>query len=233
MDNKNGNPGDRDHERVAYGVEELIERLRDEGVAKGREEAERIVADAESRARWLVSQAQDEASELVNRARTEAKSLTRSAEDALQVAARDMLLSLRERLSHRFAGEVRRLIAVEMQETDTLRRLILAVAARQGEQLGDEQDIELLLPRQVLDVEELDPGDMAEGELTHFVLQMTDGMLREGISIKVADTDQEGIIAKLVDDEIEVEVTADAVAAMLLEHLQPRFRALLEGIIRG
>ena len=37
--------------------EELIERLRDEGVQKGRAEAERIVADAESRARWLVSQA--------------------------------------------------------------------------------------------------------------------------------------------------------------------------------
>lgn len=232
---KSSRSGEHDHERVAYGVDELIERLRDEGVAKGREEAERIVADAEARARWLVSQAQDEATELVDKARAEAKSLTRSAEDALQVAARDMLLSLRERLSYRFAGEVRRLISTEMQETDTLKKLILAVAARQAELLGDEQEVELLLPRQVLDVAEIDndPGDLAEGELTNLVLGLTDGMLREGITIKVAETDQEGLIAKLVDDEIEVEVTTDAVAAMLLEHLQPRFRALLEGIVRG
>ncbi len=236
MNGKNGRSGgERDDERVAYGVEELIERLRDEGVQKGRAEAERIVADAESRARWLVSQAQDEASELVDKARADAKSLTRSAEDALQVAARDMLLSLRERLSHRFAGEVRRLISAEMQETETLKKLILAVASRQAELLGEDQDIELILPRQVLDVTELgnDPSEMAEGELTNLVLGLTDGMLREGITVKVAETDQEGIVAKLVDDEIEVEVTADAVAAMLLEHLQPRFRALLEGIIRG
>ena len=225
----------KSHEAVAYGIEELIDRLRDEGVAKGRDEAERIVADAEARARFLVSQAQDEATELVNKARAEAKSLTQSAEDAMQIAARDMLLSLRERLSHRFAGEVRRLISQEMREPDTLRQLIVAVAARQSELLPDDKDLELLLPRQVLDMAELssDPGELAEGELSKMVLGLTDTMLREGITIQVADNDASGIKAKVVDDEIEVEVTTEAVAALLLEHLQPRFRALLEGIIRG
>lgn len=223
------------HEAVAYGIEELIERLRDEGVAKGRDEAERIVADAEARARFLVSQAQDEADELVNKARSEAKSLTQSAEDALQIAARDMLLSLRERLSHRFAGEVRRLIGQEIQEPETIRQLIVAVAARQSELLPDDKDLEILLPRQVLDMAELssDPGELAEGELSKIVLGLTDAMLREGITIQVADSDATGIKAKVVDDEIEVEVTTESVAALLLEHLQPRFRALLEGIIRG
>lgn len=224
-----------DREAVAYGVEELIERLRAEGVAKGRDEAERIVADAESRARWLVTQAQAEADQLVGKARSEAKSLTRSAEDALKVAARDMLLSLRERLSHRFAGEVRRLVAGEMHDPDTLRKLILAVGARQAELLGEDQDVEVLLPRRVLEASELgdDPGSVAGGELVDVVLGVTEDMLKEGISLKVSDSDQAGIVARLVDDEVEVEVTADAVAAMLLEHLQPRFRALLEGVIRG
>lgn len=233
MNGRNGTK--RDREAVAYGVEELIDRLRDEGVSRGREEAERIVADAESRARWLVSQAQDEATELVDKARADAKALTRSAEDALQVAARDMLLSLRERLSHRFAGEVRRLVRDQMQEPDMLRRLILAVAARQGELLGEDKDVELLLPREVLDVAEMgnDPAELAEGELTAVVLGLTDDMLRDGVALKVSEGDHEGIRARLVDDEIEVEVTADAVASLLLEHLQPRFRALLEGIIRG
>ena len=233
MNGRNGTK--RDREAVAYGVEELIDRLRDEGVSRGREEAERIVADAESRARWLVSQAQDEATELVDKARADAKALTRSAEDALQVAARDMLLSLRERLSHRFAGEVRRLVRDQMREPDMLRRLILAVAARQGELLGEDKDVELLLPREVLDVAEMgnDPAELAEGELTAVVLGLTDDMLRDGIALKVSEGAHEGTRARLVDDEIEVEVTADAVASLLLEHLQPRFRALLEGIIRG
>ena len=220
---------------VSFGIEDLIDRLRDEGVEKGRNEAERIVADAEARARWLVKQAQEEADRLVDRARNEAQSLQRSADDALQVAARDMLLSLRERLTHRFAGEVRRLVGEQLEDTAFVKRLILEIAGTQRESIGEDAEMEILLPRRALEVSELrsDPGELKDGELTHFVLGITDEMLREGVTIKLRDTDQAGITAKLVDDEIEVEVTADAVAALLLKHLQPRFRALLEGIVRG
>ena len=230
----NGND-ERGDQAVSHGVEELIDRLREEGVKAGRSEAEAIVADAESRARWLIEQAQDEAANLVDKARADAKALTASADDALQVAARDMLLSLRERLTHRFAGEVRRLVGEQMQDTELLQRLILEIAGEQREAIGEEQAIEVLLPRKALELDELrkDPGELQEGELTSFVLGVTDGMLRDGVVFRIADGDDEGITARLVDDEINVEVTAQAVTTLLLEHLQPRFRALLEGIVRG
>ncbi len=232
--NSNDKPRN-DREAVAYGVEELIDRLRDEGVAKGRSEAERIVADAEARARWLVEQAQEEADRLVSNARDEAQSLKRSADDALQVAARDMLLSLRERLSHRFAGEVRRLVGAQLDEAEFLKRLILEIAGRQRDEIGEGAKVEILLPRRALEVSELrdDPRELQDGELTNVVLGITGDMLRDGISIKVRDSDEPGITARLIDEEIDVEVTEDAVAALLLKHLQPRFRALLEGIVRG
>ncbi len=225
----------RGRDAVSYGVEELMNRLRDEGVKAGREEAEKIVADAETRARWLVAQAQDEADKLVDKARTEAQSLKTSADDALQVAARDMLLSLRERLSHRFAGEVRRLVGEQLGDAGFLKQLILEIAGRQGQAIDTGGKVEVLLPRKALEVGELreDPRELQEGELTAFVLGITDEMLRDGVSLTVVDEGKDGITARLVDDEIEVEVTADAVANLLLEHLQPRFRALLEGIVRG
>ena len=232
MNTKDERRGD---EAISYGVEELIDRLREEGVKAGREEAERIVADAESRARWLVSQAQDEADNLIAKARKESQALKTSADDALQVAARDMLLSLRERLSHRFAGEVRRLVADKLSDQEFLARLILEIAGKQSEVLGDAEPVELLLPRQALELDELrrDPGELQAGEMTDLVLGITDSMLREGVSLRVSDSDTEGIVARMVADEIQVEVTTDAVTSLLLEHLQPRFRALLEGIVRG
>ena len=231
MNTKNERKGGQ---AVSHGVEELIDRLREEGVKAGRSEAERIVADAEARARWLIEQAQDEASSLVEKARRDARALTTSADDALQVAARDMLLSLRERLTHRFAGEVRRLVGEQLADKEFLKRLILEIAARQRDELEEGADVELLLPRRALELDELreDPGELQEGDLTSFVHGVTDSMLREGIVFRVADDDQEGIMARLVDEEISVEVTAEAVTTLLLEHLQPRFRALLEGIVR-
>ena len=146
-----------------------------------------------------------------------------------------MLLSLRERLTHRFAGEVRRLVGEQMQDTELLKRLILEIAGEQRKAIGDEQNVEVLLPRKALALDELreDPGELQEGELTKFVLGVTDGMLRDGIVFRITDGGEKGIVARLVDDDINVEVTAEAVTTLLLEHLQPRFRALLEGIVRG
>lgn len=231
----NGKDERRDKHPVSHGVEELIDRLRDEGVKEGRSEAKRLVADAEARARWLVQQAQDEAGNLIEKARTESQALKNSADDAMQVAARDMLLSLRERLTHRFAGEVRRLVSDQLGDRDFLRQLILEIAGRQREVLEEGEEVEVLLPRKALEVDELrkQSGELQGGELTDLVLGITDAMLRDGVTIRVADEDIEGISARLVDEEIQVEVTADAVASLLLEHLQPRFRALLEGIVRG
>jgi|AZID01.1.fsa_nt_gi V/A-type H+-transporting ATPase subunit E len=220
---------------VSHGVEELIERLRDEGVRSGRDEAERVVADAQARARWVVEQAQEEANKLIENARAESQSLRSSADDALQVAARDMLLSLRERLTHRFAGEVRRLVADQLRDKDFLKRLILEIAGRQKEIIDEGEEVEILLPRKALEVAELrkSTGEMQGGELAEFVLGITDDMLRDGVKIRVNDSDEDGISARLVNEEIQVEVTAEAVSSLLLEHLQPRFRALLEGIVRG
>ena len=232
MSGKNDRSGGQ---AVSFGVEELIDRLREEGVKAGRSEAERIVADAEARARWLIEQAQDEADNLVEKARSEARALTTSADDAMQVAARDMLLSLRERLTHRFAGEVRRLVGEQLGDTEFLKRLILEIAGEQTRAIEPETSVELLLPQKALELDELreDPGELQEGELTSFVLGITDAMLRDGVAFRVAEEGHEGITARLVDDEICVEVTPEAVTTLLLEHLQPRFRALLEGIVRG
>jgi V/A-type H+-transporting ATPase subunit E len=231
----NGKTESRDKHPVSHGVDELIDRLRDEGVRAGRDEAERVVADAEARARWLVEQAQDEATNLIEKARAESQALRSSADDALQVAARDMLLSLRERLTHRFAGEVRRLVSDQLRDKDFLKQLIFEIAGKQREIIDEGEEVEVLLPRKALEVGELrkDSGELQDGELTEFVLGITDSMLRDGVTIRVTDSDMEGISARLVKDEIQVEVTADAVSALLLEHLQPRFRALLEGIVRG
>ena len=46
---------------VSSGVEALIQRLRDEGVESGRAQAEKIVADAETRAGWILKQAEEDA----------------------------------------------------------------------------------------------------------------------------------------------------------------------------
>ena len=220
--------------KVSSGVEELLERLRQEGVAAGRAEAERIVADAEARARWLVEQAEEEIERLRKHARSEAAHIEKTGREALATAARDTLLSLKTTLTQRFTGEVKRLVGEELTKEDLLEQLILAVVGRTREQVDRAAEVEVELPRELVSYEELTrhPEELAEGSLARFVRVVAADGLRQGVTFGVSEDHRKGMRLYLKDQNIMLDLSDEALSAMLLSHLQPRFRALLEGIVK-
>ena len=219
---------------VASGVEALIERLRQEGVASGRSQAEQIVSDAKAQADSTLKQAQEQADQIVSKAREEAENLKRAAHEALEVAFRDTRLALKTQLTQRFTGEVQRLIGAETQKPELLEKLILEVAGKVKEEVAVAQQVEVLLPRKVAGLEELsrNPQELEQGILTHFVRLVGQDMVQEGVSFGVAKDNQGGLKLRLVDREIVLDLSDRAIAEAILEHLQPRFRALLEGMVK-
>mgnify|MGYP006291459507 CR=1 FL=1 len=220
----------------ASGVDALIARLRDQGVANGRAQAEQIVAEGQRKAEQLLREAEQQAADLVARAREEADSLRLAGEEALRVAMRDTVLEMKTQLSTRFSNEMRRLVATELKQEAFLQRLTLEIAGRAREEAGIDQaeDIEIVLPRDLVGLDDLKrrPEELQAGSLAHFVLNITDDLLREGIRFRVADRDQTGIRVSMQGGEIQVDLTDAQVAAALLEHLHPRFRAILEGTVK-
>ncbi|QEA40604.1 hypothetical protein FGL86_16965 [Pistricoccus aurantiacus] len=220
---------------ASSGVEALLERLRGEGVEQGREEARRIVADAETRATWMIEQAERDAQALRERAREDARHLESSAREALRVAARDSVLEMQATLTHRFRDHLRWLVGEAMTREDLLQRLILELAARTRSDtpLDKEKDVEVMLPRDVLGLEELRrrPEELKEGTLSWFVAAQAREVLREGVRFSVGEQ-AGGLRIRLHENEMELDISDEAVAELLLAHLQPRFRAMLEGIVK-
>jgi V/A-type H+/Na+-transporting ATPase subunit E len=219
---------------VASGVEALIARLRQEGVNSGHTQAEQIVADAEAKAAAIVNKAQQKAEQLVGEAKQEAENLQRAGQVSLEVAFRDATLSLKSQLTQRFAKEVQHLVGEELQKPELLQRLILEVFAQVKAEVAPAQQVEVLLPEKIAGLEELrhDPEELEQGTLTHFVRLVSRGILREGVSFGVAKDNQGGLKLRLLEQSIVLDLSDRAVAATILEHLQPRFRALLEGIVK-
>lgn len=219
---------------VASGVEALISRLRDEGVQNGRTEAAQIVSDAQAKANAIVKQAQEDAKQIVSKAREEAENLKRAGREALELAFRDTVLALKTQLSQRFAGEVSRLVGEEQQKQELLEKMILEIASREKAEVAQSQEVEILLPDKVAGLEELsrNPEELEQGILTHFVRLTSQDMLRQGVSFGVAKDNQNGLKVRLVDREVILDLTDRAVADAILEYLQPRFRALLEGVVK-
>lgn len=218
------------------GVEALISRLRDEGVCAGRSEADRIVAEAQAHAREILEKAETQARTLRQDARNEAEALRRAGEDALRIAVRDTLLELKSQISQRFAAEVGKTVSHVMRDDELLKRMILAVASRARDEssLDRADEVVIELPRQAVGLDELrrSPEELVEGSLTHFAAATAADMLRAGVTFSRQEDDDEGIRLHLLDRGVSVDLTDKAVAALLLSHLQPRFRALLEGVVR-
>ncbi len=219
---------------ASSGVEELIEKLRQQGVDKGQQEASKLVEEAEHRADWLLSQAHQEAEQIVSKARAAANNLRQSGEDALRIAARDMHLEVRETLSHSFSDQVERLVAQQMDNEAFMRKLILSLVDKASQDHGivDAEKMEVLLPDDFIGLDELrrNPKEYREGVLSQFVQSLAAEQMREGISFDLHDG--QGIRVRLSGEEVEVDLSADAIAKLLLKHLQPRFRAIIEGVIR-
>lgn len=221
---------------TAAGIDALITRLRDEGVARGRAEAARIEEEAKQRAASLRREAEAEAERVRAEARQEAAALKTAGEDALRLAMRDTVLELKALLTREVNEKVHRLITTELEREAFLRQLILEVAGRGRDEAGLEAGdaMEVVLPHELVSIEELrrNPLELREGSLSHFVLAVASEVLGAGVRFTVAEDDASGIRIRLQDKHVEIDLTDEKVAALILAHLQPRFRAILEGTVK-
>ncbi len=226
----------QDKSRISSGVEQLIERLKNEGIAAGQEKAEKIVSDAQKRAEWIVKEAELEAERLLKQVRQQSNEFRQAGEDALKLAARDTVIKLRDTLLNSFDQEVARIINEKMTDMELLEQIILSFAAtvREKTAMDDSQDILIRLPENVSGVEELkqNPEELQKGALSSLARAIASGMLRKGVRLEIDPELQGGIFIRLENEKIEIDFSDQAVANILLAHLQPRFRALLQGIVK-
>ena len=220
----------------ASGVDALIAKLRDEGVSAGRSEADKIVAEAHARAKQIVDKAKAEAKQHLAAAQKEGDAYQSAGQEAVKTAMRDTVLDMKSQLMQRFSADVKRLASEELGKDETLKRMILELVGRAREDTGlaKAEEIEVILPEKAAGLEELrkNPAELQKGRATRYVLGLTDEMLREGVTFSASEDIESGVRIRVVEGNITIDLTDEAIAALLLQHLQPRFRAVLEGIVK-
>jgi len=212
------------------GVERLISRLRDQGIAHGKGEADKLIAEAKRQAAEIVSDARRHADQVRAEASKDTEKLRAAGEDAIRQASRDTMLSLEEDLTNRFRLMLQRLVKGALDDPGLLQRMILEVA---GKAAPSVEHAQVLLPSTMVSREDLQrkPEQAKPGTLTHFVLAVAGDMLREGVSVGVTDGIGAGIRIKLIDEQLQIDLTETTISELLLLHLLPRFRAVLRGAV--
>jgi V/A-type H+-transporting ATPase subunit E len=208
---------------TSSGVKELIERIRDEGVQSALEEAARILTEARAQAALIVSEAKAEAAAKNKEAEAAIETERTAAIEALRIAARDTGLELRTAVLAAFEEHVRRLVTDVTADGAVLRDMILVLAGRAAEDLIKDQEAAILVPERL--------ADEAPPELEEFLrrsaVALSADVLRKGIELIPSSQVRGGARVRLVDDDLEIDLSDEALSEMMLKLLLPRYRKIL------
>ena len=218
--------------KAASGVQELINRLRDEGVKAGREKSDQVLREAREQASRIVAQAKAEAEKILSKARSEIETERAAANDSLRVAIRDTELKMEAELKAGFAAHVKRLVSVELSDREFLRQIVLAIAGMAaGDKACEGQPVEVLLPQGLFETDERETRLTEKGQdrMRHLVLGISGDMLREGVDLKPSEDISGGIRIRLVGKDLEIDLSDQAISDLLLQNLLPRYQAIVTG----
>ena len=221
-------------ETTSKGVDQLIARLREDGVAAGQAEAARLKGEAEAHAAEILADARAEADEYLKDARKASDRYRSAGEEALNTAMRDAILTMKTRLMAQFAADLRRMVSKQTADPDMLKQMVLELVGRARDAADAGEDTDVILPAEIVGPEVIveNPELIQSGKLTEFTMGLTQEMVKDGVTLYAADDLQAGIRARVRGKDMELDLSDEAIAALLMQHLQPRFRAVMEGVIK-
>ncbi|MCC9608284.1 hypothetical protein LOC68_11145 [Blastopirellula sp. JC732] len=205
------------------GVQSLIDRIRDDGVQAARAEADLLLKNARNQASQIVDQARQEADALRSAAANEIEGHRTAALDALQLAARDTVIELKARVAARFEEFIKRLVVSATHDEELVRNLVLVLAGHTASEFIQNKEMEIRISRALFGEETL------EEEGNRALLALSSDMLREGVELIPDDGIDGGARVKLVDDQLEIDLSDQAISRMIAQQMIPRFRDLLSG----
>lgn len=194
-------------------LQELIDRIKSEGIKEANSEADKIISEAKKKANDIVSKAHDEASTIVADAKSEAAKMENSGREALKQAGRDLVLSLKAEIIRMFDAVIKDQ-AGQALRSEGLKDAVVALLSAWGE--GKPDQLDLLLPESELEnVESGLRAELAES-------------FKQGVELKPVHTIDSGFRISMQDGSVYYNFTAEGIAEIIAEYVNPRLSALLK-----
>ena len=197
-------------------LQELTDKLYNEGLSKGKQEGEEILAKAKVQADEIVAKAKAEAAAIISAANKEADDLKTKVQGDLKMAAAQSVAATKK--------DIETLVVTKMTETevkkalssaDFVKEVILAVA--KGFTTEDAADLELVLPESL------------KKELEPFVTSELGKVLKGGVEASFTKKIAGGFTIGPKDGGYFISFTEETFNALISEYLRPATKKILFG----
>ena len=195
-------------------LQELIDKIKKDGVVTAEAEAAKIVEASEKKAEGIIADAQAKAAEIIKNAKAETERMEKASEEAIIQAGRNMLLSFKDSL----IGELDGLIKAETEKAeskDVLTKLI-PETVKAWAKYADASELSVLLSEKDLKILESALTSELKAEVS------------KGLEIKPDKTLSAGFRIGVKNGAAYYDYSADSLAEMFAAYLNPKVAALLK-----
>lgn len=197
-------------------LQELTDRLYQEGLSKGKEEGARLVESAQSDAKAIIDNAKAQAAEILEQAKAEAADYRSKVEGDLKMAASQSLQFTKKELENLVVSKVSDTqVSKALSSADFLKEIIRTVAGKFSAQ--ESADLQMVLPASLQ--AELEP--FLKDELG----KVLGGELKAEFSKKIAG----GFTIGPKDGDYFISLTDESFKNLIGEFLRPVTKKLLFG----
>ena len=162
-------------------LQELTERIYQEGVNKANEEAEKIVSEAKKKAEELVNKARKDADDIIKNAGKEAESLQQNSLNELKLAGRQAISDLKQKIASLVEAKV---IQPEtkgaFKDVAFTQELIQTIVKNWNPKESENVSLSLLLPKD------------KQKEFEAFFKEKAKGMIDKGLEVEYSDRMKNG-----------------------------------------
>ena len=200
-------------------LQELIDKIKKDGVATAEAEAAKKIAEAEKKAESIVADAQAKAGEIIKNAKAETERMQKASDEAIVQAGRNMLLSFKDSLVAELDGLIQAETA-KAETKDVLAKLIPETVKAWAKN-SEASELSVLLGEK--DLKSLESSLTAELK----------SEISKGLEIKLDKTLTAGFRIGVKNGAAFYDYSAESLAEMFASYLNPKVAALMKEAAKG
>jgi len=200
-------------------LQELINKIKKDGIEAASEEAARVKLDAEAEVNRIIEAAQKEAADIVSRARTEAEKTEKAGISALEQAHRNLVLAFKAEIQALLDKLIHQGIS-SAYSTDTLKAVLPELLKKWVSKTGSDS-VDLLLGE----------GDLAK--LNSWATGALTDELKKGLELKSDRNLGTGFKIANKDGSAYYDFSTESVTELLSAYLNPQLTEILKLSSKG
>jgi len=196
-------------------LQELTDKIYQEGIARGKEEAETIVAGARAESEKIRKKAEEDAAAIISKAEKDAEELGKNTLSEIRISFRHASNALKQDLENLISKKViEDPVSEAFSDTSFVARLIEITAGKFAQE-KDDQGMDVYIPEGMT------------GQIEQYFKKKTASVLSSGLKLHPVKAMKNGFEVSPAGKDYKISVTEDDFSAYLKEFMRPGLLDLL------